>query len=174
MLDAFDNYNETRGASRHTDQFFNPKFDVRETDTTYELNGELPGVDRDNLQIEFTEPRTVTISGHVERNYSFSRPKAEAKEAGKYNESQGTQEAAEGNRERAITKQPKTESTIAESGTPLDHYWHRERSVGQFQRTFTFPHSVDENGVRASLKDGILHVSIPKSQKQEHRHITVE
>ncbi len=69
----------------------------------------------------------------------------------------------------AVTKQQKAESTVAESRKPQDRYWNRERSVGQFQRTFIFPLSINVTGVRASPKDGILHVSIPKVQKQERR-----
>ncbi|KIH92754.1 hypothetical protein SPBR_03114 [Sporothrix brasiliensis 5110] len=53
---------------------FNPRFDVRETDSTYELHGELAGVDRNNVSLEFTEPQTLVISGNVERNYSSSSP----------------------------------------------------------------------------------------------------
>jgi HSP20 family molecular chaperone IbpA len=48
---------------------FRPRFDVRETETTYELHGELPGLDRENVSIEFPEPQTMVISGRVERNY---------------------------------------------------------------------------------------------------------
>ncbi|KAM7205439.1 30 kDa heat shock protein [Naviculisporaceae sp. PSN 640] len=46
---------------------FKPKFDVRETENTYELHGELPGIEKENLNIEFTDPRTIEIRGRVER-----------------------------------------------------------------------------------------------------------
>ncbi|KAG7291181.1 hypothetical protein NEMBOFW57_001193 [Staphylotrichum longicolle] len=48
---------------------FNPRFDVRETENTYELHGELPGLERENVNIEFTEPQTIVIRGRVERSY---------------------------------------------------------------------------------------------------------
>ena len=41
--------------------------DVRETEHAYELHGELPGIERENLNIEFTDPRTIQIRGRVER-----------------------------------------------------------------------------------------------------------
>ncbi|CAK7204674.1 hypothetical protein SEUCBS139899_007433 [Sporothrix eucalyptigena] len=53
---------------------FNPRFDVRETESTYELHGELAGVERNNVNLEFTEPQTLVISGSVERNYSSNTP----------------------------------------------------------------------------------------------------
>ncbi|KAK4143148.1 HSP20-like chaperone [Dichotomopilus funicola] len=46
-----------------------PNWDVRETENAYELYGELPGVERENLNIEFPGHETIVISGHVERNY---------------------------------------------------------------------------------------------------------
>lgn len=53
---------------------FRPNFDVRETETAYELFGELPGLERENVNIEFTDPQTMVISGRIERNYSSVAP----------------------------------------------------------------------------------------------------
>lgn len=47
-----------------------PNWDVRETENAYELYGELPGVERENLNIEFPGHETIVISGHIERNYA--------------------------------------------------------------------------------------------------------
>jgi HSP20 family molecular chaperone IbpA len=47
----------------------------------YELHGELPGVDRENLQIEFTDPQTIVIRGRVERTYTAGTPPAVSQEA---------------------------------------------------------------------------------------------
>lgn len=49
---------------------FSPRFDVRETNTAYCLDGEIPGTEQKNIDIEFTEPQTLTIKGHSEREYS--------------------------------------------------------------------------------------------------------
>jgi len=50
--------------------FFNPRFDIRETETAYEFYGELPGLKRENLNIELPDYQTLVISGDVERNYT--------------------------------------------------------------------------------------------------------
>jgi len=55
---------------------FKPKFDVRETQTAYELHGELPGIEKENLNIEFTDPQTIAVRGRVERTYE-SKPETE-------------------------------------------------------------------------------------------------
>lgn len=57
---------------------FNPRFDVRETEITYELHGELPGLERENVNIEFTEPQTLVIRGRVERNYAVESPESDS------------------------------------------------------------------------------------------------
>jgi len=41
-------------------------------------------------------------------------------------------------------------------------YWVQERMVGEFQRSFSFPHNIDQEAVKASLKNGILSVVVPK------------
>lgn len=46
-------------------------------------------------------------------------------------------------------------------------YWVRERPVGEFQRTFSFPGKVDRDGVKASLKEGVLKVLVPKEVRKE-------
>jgi len=51
--------------------------------------------------------------------------------------------------------------------------WVSERSVGEFARSFTFPSRVDQDNVKASMKNGILSVLVPKAKKHESRKITI-
>ncbi|CAK7265676.1 hypothetical protein SEPCBS119000_001634 [Sporothrix epigloea] len=53
---------------------FSPRFDVRETESSYELHGELAGVDRKNISLVFTEPQTLEVTGSVERKYTLGAP----------------------------------------------------------------------------------------------------
>ena len=48
---------------------------------------------------------------------------------------------------------------------PQHHYWVSERSVGEFARSFHFPNPVDHENVKASMKNGILRVVVPKTEK---------
>lgn len=53
--------------------------------------------------------------------------------------------------------------------------FHRiERSYGSFLRTFTLPDNVNESGVRAEFKDGILNVRLPKAEKAKPKAIEVK
>jgi len=40
-----------------------------------------------------------------------------------------------------------------------------ERIYGSFLRAFALPDNVDENGIQAEFKDGILNVRLPKTEK---------
>ena len=41
-------------------------------------------------------------------------------------------------------------------------YHHRECTYGAFERSFLLPATVDQNGIRATYKDGVLEVRLPK------------
>ncbi|KAL5604044.1 uncharacterized protein BROUX77_004230 [Berkeleyomyces rouxiae] len=60
---------------------FKPKFDVRETADAYELHGELAGLKKKNVSIEFTDAQTLVVRGHVESVYTKASPtESQAKE----------------------------------------------------------------------------------------------
>lgn len=48
-----------------------------------------------------------------------------------------------------------------------------ERSYGSFYRSFSLPEDSDGNGVSANFKDGVLRVSLPKSEEKKPKHIEV-
>ncbi len=50
----------------------------------------------------------------------------------------------------------------------------RERAVGHFERGFNLPDDIDEDGVTASGKHGVLEVALPKMAKAQPRRIVVE
>ena len=45
---------------------FQPRFDVTENKDSYELKGELPGIEQKNIEVAFTDVNTLTIRGHTE------------------------------------------------------------------------------------------------------------
>lgn len=55
-----------------------------------------------------------------------------------------------------------------------ENYHRMECSHGAFYRTFTLPAVIDKNGVKASLKEGILEITIPKAEEKVSTHIRVE
>jgi len=58
--------------------------------------------------------------------------------------------------------------------TPEGFKPHRnERSAATFSRSFTLPDEVDAHKVDATLKDGILYLTLPKSEAAKPRQITI-
>jgi HSP20 family protein len=49
-----------------------------------------------------------------------------------------------------------------------------ERYFGKFQRSVSLPASVDASSVKASYKDGILSISLPKAEEAKPRQISVD
>jgi HSP20 family protein len=58
-----------------------------------------------------------------------------------------------------VTGEKKTERE--EKG---DTWYFSERQYGSFSRSFRLPQDADETGVKAALKDGVLTVTVPKSE----------
>lgn len=216
LLDDFDTYSRQgsghRGRRSHLPTF-QPKFDVRETGETYELHGELPGMVKDNVQIEFTEPQTLVVRGRVERSYtagtSPNAPQPVVEDtvmSGAVTEGTEGSEATEERRnshqatvededdakasesgwedvsettkktdEQAQVAEKHTEKPVEKPTKPADKskYWLTERSIGEFSRSFSFPARVEQDGVSASLNDGILSVTVPKAKKHEARRINI-
>lgn len=76
-------------------------------------------------------------------------------------------------REHSIEPAEDTGADAQKDSEPSHKYWATERSVGEFSRTFSFPARVDQDGVKANLKNGVLSVLIPKGAPTSKR-ITVE
>jgi HSP20 family protein len=49
-----------------------------------------------------------------------------------------------------------------------------ERTYGSFARSFTLPPNVDPDRIKASFKDGVLAVEIPKTAEQKPRVIDIK
>ncbi|KPL02355.1 MAG: hypothetical protein AMJ73_08860 [candidate division Zixibacteria bacterium SM1_73] len=55
-----------------------------------------------------------------------------------------------------------------------DANYHRvERSYGSFSRSFTLPTSVQPDKVKATYKDGILRITLPKSEEVKPKQIPI-
>ena len=224
-----------RAARHHQRRSFTPRFDVREVGGSYELQGELPGMEQKDLEIEFVDDKTLVIRGRAERESEdgsdVSKKNDEAvasasasASAGENNSADATSvhnhdndNAASGQNNNAAYHKASVEdedgfvdagaeantdtkgkeplsndddSTIAaadpatsvpepspnssSSSEPHFKYWVRERSLGEFERRFAFPGRVDQEAVKASLRNGILSVVVPKIVEQGVRRVVIQ
>ena len=49
-----------------------------------------------------------------------------------------------------------------------------ERTYGTFQRSFQLPLNVNREGIKASLKEGVLTLRLPKKEEGQHKAINIE
>lgn len=57
---------------------------------------------------------------------------------------------------------------------PVGYTLHRsERTAAKFSRSFTLPYEVDASRVTASMKNGLLTITLPKSEAAKPRQITI-
>ncbi len=72
--------------------------------------------------------------------------------------------------ENTITVKGKRSSV---SGVAQDRYLIREVYWGNFSRTFSIPINVNAEASKATLKDGLLKIEIPKDEKAKTKFIKV-
>ncbi|MBI2352021.1 MAG: Hsp20/alpha crystallin family protein [Deltaproteobacteria bacterium] len=54
-----------------------------------------------------------------------------------------------------------------------DEYHRVERLAGKFCRSFYLPQTIKHDGIKATYRDGILEVHVPKAEEAKPRQITV-
>lgn len=153
---------------------FQPKFDVSETKEGYTLHGELPGMEQKDVNIEWTDGNTLTVSGRSEHRHEISSESEKSTTTSEHQasvEDEANKESSENPSDKVATTNQSKAVQKAEDGPK---YWVSERSVGEFSRSFSFPIRIDQDNVKASLKNGILEVVVPKSAKPAARKITIE
>ncbi|KFX95310.1 hypothetical protein V495_08654 [Pseudogymnoascus sp. VKM F-4514 (FW-929)] len=185
LLDDFDTY--SRHAPRQSaraEKTFVPKFDVAELPNHFELHGELAGIKQSDVAIEFTDPQTLSIRGRAERSYSSGTPAAAIEEgAATPAISEDGATTPKSDHQPTVEDEDAPTTTVAapaavqpekkQKKEPEERLWISERSIGSFARVFHFPGRIDQDGVTASMKDGILSVVVPKAKKHESRKIEI-
>ncbi|KAK5124531.1 hypothetical protein LTR85_001748 [Meristemomyces frigidus] len=204
MFQLLDSYANHRGGSlaplTSSIRSFQPKFDVKENKDSYELHGELPGIDQKNVSIEFTDPQTLSIRGRTEhvreegqRPAGFIEGQSEQAQLTEDGEKDGYHKPSvedenstsganqDGEKSSEAPKEGGESTEVAQQGEQQQQpksdgskYWLSERSVGEFARQFAFPERVDQENVKASMKNGVLSILVPKAAAPQSKRINIE
>ena len=103
-----------------------PPVDIFERDDHLVIRAELPGVDRDAIDVQVENNRLI------------------------------------------LTGERKSETEVDN-----DNVYRRERRYGKFVRSFALPRTVDSSKIGATYKDGVLELTLPKSEQAKPRRIQV-
>ncbi|KAJ5638284.1 hypothetical protein N7490_008163 [Penicillium lividum] len=176
LLDNYENVEKHEIKARPTPRrSFSPAFDVRELTDGYYLDGELPGVSQENIEIEFSDPTTLIIKGHAERNYNTETSEPIQSSPRRHQPTVEDEDDSDSDSTSSTRSVTSKSIAVPAQSKPADfHYWASERSIGDFQRTFSFPTRVDQDAVRASLKNGILSVVVPKATAPKIKKIRIQ
>jgi len=106
---------------------WSPAVDIYETADSIVLKAELPGLSRENIDIQVRD-NTLTLKG-----------------------------------ERKFEREVKDEN-----------YLRIERSYGAFQRGFSLPAVIQQDKIKATFKEGVLEVSMPKAEETKPKQVKIE
>ena len=76
FLDDYARRNHFLGHLNETHHQFVPRFDLEEHEDRYEIYGELPGIRKENLNVEANDDRNIQISGWLTRAASIPAEEA--------------------------------------------------------------------------------------------------
>jgi len=121
IMDEF--FNDALSARRDN---FVPSIDISESDDSFLISAELPGMSKEDIDISLENGR-LSISG-----------------------------------ERSFEKEEKNKK------------FHRvETKYGSFERSFQLPDNVDEESISASYENGLLNITIEKSEQEVKKQIEI-
>ena len=55
-----------------------------------------------------------------------------------------------------------------------EEYVRVERAFGTFHRTFRLPDAVDAENIEATYEDGVLNITVPKTEESTRRQIEIQ
>jgi HSP20 family protein len=125
--DIFDRFFDRGGSDQATSAVWSPRTDLMETDESYRIRLDLPGMKKDDINITL-QNNTLTVRGE----------------------------------------------RTSERTDDREEYVRVERAFGTFHRTFTLPDAVDAERIEAAYDDGVLTVTVPKTEESTRRQIEIQ
>ena len=131
-----------------------PLGDISETDDAYVVRVDLPGVSRDQIDIQLQD-RELVISGEIPDQQGQGQ---QGQDQGQSQQGQGQEQQDQGQGQQ-------------QDGNERRH--RTQRPTGQFEFRAVLPGDVNPDGVTAQLRDGVLTVNIPKSEAAKPHHVEI-
>jgi HSP20 family protein len=148
-----------------------PRMDVAETDNEIEITVEMPGLERQDVDITI-EDDVLTIRGEkVERSEGNGAQQGQQSQPGA---GEGRQQAKGKAESQKSTERPQGQSQAQSGGEKNKSYHVNERSYGVFLRVLQLPPGIDPSSVEATMSKGVLRIRIPKPANTGAKKIDVK
>src|SRR5690606_18544592 len=158
----------------------------REDDKAVTVTAELPGIDKEDVDIQIDgetliirgERREESVSGQPSITVEASSQGQQASSQGQQASSQGRQSSSQG-RQSASQMQTSGQSQMQASGQSQmqapgqGDWWRREISYGAFVRRLTLPCEVDPSQTEATMHNGILTIHMAKAMGSKAKSIQI-
>jgi HSP20 family molecular chaperone IbpA len=173
-----------------------PRFEAHETEDSFVVYGELPGLNKNHVTVEFPEPCKLVVSGKVER--FTEAPKAAETTTEQTAPAPVIEPDNEDTRSRSSYQATVEDDVDGDDFEVLSHTSEKSETISQpepetlsekakekqpeqpkeprhsgyikeFSRYFTFPTYVNHDAVTADLKDGLLTIVVPKATPKSQR-----
>jgi len=134
-----------------------PPVDIRETDTDYFFDVEIPGVtEKEGVSIQWTSTRTLVVEGSIPR--VESEAETILHEPFDLEQGGGEDDVDDSTMTNGAGKKAKDGEKIR---TVVS-----ERKFGRFKRDFCFPVDVDMHSTKAVLAGGVLTIKTSKKRSE--------
>lgn len=120
---VFEDFGMSENKKNKSGSYWLPAIELLENDNNYELKAELPGMAKDDIEVEITN-NNIIIRGEM--------------------------------------KQEKEEKT--------ENIYKSEFRYGKFLRTIPLLSEIKKEEAKASFKNGMLKIEVPKSEEQKIKH----
>lgn len=161
MLSRYNAFNDALSLRNAMDQLFEQSFvnpywgrsgtqlapmNVCEMENGYQVDVSLPGVRPEDVEVT-VEQNTLTVKGQYSHHTHTPRQQS---------------------------RYPQGQTQQGQAQYEQEHNWLvQEMSSGSFQRTITFPKSIDSNNIHANFENGVLTINVPISESSRARRITI-
>ena len=139
-------------------------FHYTQTQNTYIISADLPGVKRENIRIAFLQDGVLSITAERQSLYEVA-PKA--------SEDGGTGDAGKGQQPPDWTNQHQIDVS-KEAAEAFPKFLMREVMYGKTTRSFKLPPDADTDSTTAGFENGVLVVTMKKRQAPKEKLVQIK
>jgi len=153
-----------------TQQMSIPPVEVRETDLRYILCLDVPGMRKEDLEVEVNGNRLVIRGERREEFETGSQQDRQMQDQQKSDRQAQDKQTQGQQKQQSRAMQTQSSRALQRGGQPF----FSEITYGEFQRVFTLPENADTSSVGANYENGVLRIEVPKTAQSRPQKVVVQ